>query len=387
MSLAELRLADVRCLVEAELRLHPRFNLITGANGSGKTSLLEAVYLLGRGRSFRSRHTEQLIRHTAPQLRVFGRIRRDPVQGDSTIHDADATADETATDQNLVLADELASGPAHSIALSCSRTNGLAAQIDGSAMHSLAELSEAFPVQALDPGIHRLVEEGPVQRRRWLDWAVFHVEPNFVSHWQSYGRALRQRNAALKSGADATLWDGELVRLGDLLNSARVRLIEALQPYWTATLLTLDALPTSMGYYQGWTHPQNLAAMLAEDLPRDRERGSTLHGPHRFDVLLRVGGRAARDIVSRGQQKLLGAAMALAMARYIAQIVGRPPTLLLDDPAAELDAKHTQALMSAVGELGGQRIVTALRPEEASLRALGLPDRVFHVEHGEVKRL
>jgi DNA replication and repair protein RecF len=351
MSLAELRLEDLRCLPAAQLALHPRLNLITGHNGSGKTSLLEAIYLLGRGRSFRSRHTEQLIRHTAPRLRVYGRVE---------------------SPQNL----------SHSIGLSCSRQGGVDARIDGRAVVSLAQLSELFPVQAIDPGIHRLVEEGPVQRRRWLDWAVFHVEPDFVRHWQGYSRALRQRNAALKCGADPTLWDGELVRLGELLTASRSRLIEALQPYWSTALRDLDAVPANLGFFQGWTREQPLATALVAHIIRDRERGGTIYGPHRFDVLLRLDGRPARELVSRGQQKLLGAAMALTMSRYVAAAAGQAPTLLLDDPAAELDRAHTEALLAAVASIGGQLVVTALRPEDTPL---GTPDQVFHVEHKEVK--
>ncbi|MFI4866054.1 MAG: DNA replication/repair protein RecF [Steroidobacterales bacterium] len=351
MSLAELRLEDLRCLRRAQLILHPRLNLITGNNGSGKTSILEAIYLLGRGRSFRTRHTEHLVRHTASELRVFGQV-------------------------------ESAASVSHNIGVVCNRQDGVHARIDAHEVASRAELSELFPIQVIDPGIHRLVEEGPVQRRRWLDWAVFHVEPDFVRHWQGYSRALRQRNAALKTGADPAIWNWELVRLGDILTAARVRLIAALQPYWSAALRELDMAPVSLGYFQGWSREQELAAALTTHIVRDRERGSTSYGPHRFDVLLRLEGRPARDLVSRGQQKLLGAAMALTMSRYVTEAAGRVPTLLLDDPAAELDRPHTERLLAAVAALGGQLVVTALYAGDTPL---GTPDRVFHVEHNEVK--
>jgi DNA replication and repair protein RecF len=239
-------------------------------------------------------------------------------------------------------------------------------------------------VQIIDPGIHRLVEEGPLQRRRWLDWAVFHVEPNFVTHWQGYNRALRQRNAALKSNADATLWDSELIRLGEAITASRAKLIQALQPIWLAALRDLNAVPAVMGFFAGWSRDRTLRETLSAHLSRDRERGSTSYGPHRFDVVLRVEAHPARDLVSRGQQKLLGAAMALTMSRYIHEVTGTVPVLLLDDPAAELDRAHTESMLAAVGTLGGQLVVTSLRAEETPL---GVPDRVFHVEQGGVKRL
>jgi DNA replication and repair protein RecF len=353
MRLTELRLQDLRCLEQAHLSLHPRLNLIAGDNGSGKTTILEAVYLLGRGRSFRTRHTEQLIRLQSSELRVLGRVEADvpdPV--------------------------------AHQIGVGFSRQQGIQARIDGHDLASLAELSETFPVQVIDPGIHRLVDEGPVQRRRWLDWAVFHVEPDFVRHWQGYSRALKQRNAALRCGADPSPWDSELVRWGELLSASRTRLIDALQPYWTTVLADLDALPVTLGYFQGWSREQDLASALSAHALSDRERGTTGYGPHRFDVLLRLEGRSARERISRGQQKLIGAAMALTMSRYVTVVTGRAPTLLLDDPAAELDRAHTERLLATVTGLGGQLIVTALRLEDTPL---GTPDRVFHVEHREVK--
>jgi len=371
MRLAELRVINLRCLAQVQLTLHPRLNLLTGDNGSGKTSILEAIYLLGRGRSFRTRHTEQLIRHTATELQVFGRVE----SGGGEASPGIALPPDTSPppDDPIV---------GHSIGLSCTRQKGVEARIDGRDVASLAELSELFPVQIIDPGIHRLVEEGPVQRRRWLDWAVFHVEPDFVRHWQGYSRALRQRNAALRCSADPSPWDAELVRLGEQLSSARARLIQALEPYWTTALRELDAVPASLGYFQGWSRDQDLAAALSAHAARDRERGTTSYGPHRFDVLLRVDGRSAREMLSRGQQKLIGAAMALTMSRYVAAAATRAPVLLLDDPAAELDRVHTERLLAAVASLGGQLVVTALRAEGTSL---GTPDRVFHVEHNEVK--
>jgi DNA replication and repair protein RecF len=351
MSLAELRLEDLRCLRRADLELDPRLNLISGDNGSGKTSVLEAIYLLGRGRSFRTRHTEQLIRHAAARLWVHGR-----------------TAPE----------------PGHAIGVECDREHAVQIRVDRLPAASRVELSEVFPVQVIDPGIHRLVEDGPAQRRRWLDWAVFHVEPGFVRHWQGYTRALKQRNAALQSGADATLWEGELIRLGEILTAARARLMEALQPHWTQVLQSLGAADAGLGFSQGWNRDQSLSESLTAHRTRDRERGMTTVGPHRFEVVLRVDGRAAREVVSRGQQKLLGIAMAVSMSRYVAQTAGRTPTLLLDDPAAELDAARTDALLQTVRSLGAQLVVTALQADDT---LLGIPDAVFHVEHGGVKRL
>jgi DNA replication and repair protein RecF len=270
------------------------------------------------------------------------------------------------------------------VGVSYDRELGLKVRVGGHDARSLAELSEAFPVQIVDPGTHRLVEEGPAYRRRWLDWGVFHVEPGFVRTWSVYVHTLKQRNAALKKGIDPSPWEPDLVRNGVQLSLARARTRQLLEPYWRETRTALLGEPVSLSYYQGWSQEQSLAEALVAQRAQDLARGATGQGAHRFDVRLRMDGRSAREVLSRGQQKLLGAALALAMARLAGSEGRRPPTLLLDDPAAELDRLHTDALVSEIRTLKGQLIVTALHPEEARF---GDPDRAFHVEQGRVTTL
>lgn len=350
MSLQELRVHDLRCIGSAELELAPRLNLVSGPNGSGKTSLLEAVHLLGRGRSFRTRNTERLIRRGEARLQVFGR-----------------TADTIP----------------HDLGVGCDRESGVVARIDRRAADSLAELSALLPLQLIDPGIHRLVEEGPVQRRRWVDWGVFHVEPGFIRSWGDYTRALKQRNAALRQAAPTEPWDAELARLGEGLARSRQALLEALRPEWQAICGRLLAgLHLEWSFHRGWSQDHSLAESLALHLMRDRERGSSGVGAHRFDVALKVDGRLAREVLSRGQQKLLGASMTLAMARLAARASSvRLPILLLDDPAAELDREKTRLLIEEIAALQCQLIVTSLDPERPEF---GPPQRAFHVEQGRV---
>src|SRR6188472_3630181 len=191
MALAELRIQNLRCVESAALEFSPELNLIAGENGAGKTSILEAIFLLGRGRSFRTRTSERLIRYGQPRLTVFGR-----------------------TDD----------APPRSAGIEIAADGGTRARINGENASSLLELSGVVPVQAIDPEIHKLVDQGPERRRRWLDWLVFHVEPSFAVHWSRYNRALKQRNAALRSGArEVSAWDGELVHNGVAITEARQR--------------------------------------------------------------------------------------------------------------------------------------------------------------------
>lgn len=350
MSLATLSIQDLRSIDRAALEFSPGLSLIYGPNGSGKTSILESVFLLGRGRSFRTRHTDQLIARGQSSLVLFGQTME----------------------------------PDHRIGFEYRRDEAYTARLDGQDVRSLAELPGAFFVEVVDPEIHRLVEGSPGERRRWLDWGVFHVEPSFLEHWLRFSRALRQRNAALKQNQDPQIWDGEVATHGERVAAQRSHWFEAIKPHLIETIQRLSGLDVELSYFQGWSAERPLSEALRDGLARDRHRGSTLAGPQRADVLLRVAGRAARESLSRGQQKLVAAAMVLALLGRLREQGGPPPTLLLDDPAAELDTDRLSRLVDLVSDLRCQLIITSLDPD---LRAFGQPERVFHVEQGTVQQL
>ena len=350
MPLAELALENLRCIERAELAPAPGINLIFGPNASGKTSLLEGIYLLGRGRSFRTRNSERLIRHGEATLRAVGR-----------------TLGEVSERLRVRVA----------------RNKPTSAEIAGVAVRSLAQLTQAFPVQIIEPGVHRLIEEGSPRRRRWLDWAVFHVEPNFIDTWQRYARAVRQRNAALRTAPEtARAWDGELMRHGAALNAARLKVLASLKPHWNETVGQLAGLPAELVYSTGWKQGSSLEESLAHSWERDRARGISHSGPHRADIQVRIDGRAAREVLSRGQQKLVATAMILAQLKLLRELTSVVPTLLLDDPAAELDAEKLAKFVGEVRRLNCQLILTSL---DATREPFGPPERTFHVEQGRVQ--
>ncbi|MHB8815852.1 MAG: DNA replication/repair protein RecF [Steroidobacteraceae bacterium] len=357
MILSELTVRNVRCIEQAELSLHPGRNLIWGGNGSGKTSLLEGMFLLGRGRSFRTRNSERLIRHGQDGLVVFGRTESSGPEAVGWVHAAGIEVD---------------------------RKEGTRARIDATAVGSLADLSRVFPVQVIDPEIHKLIEEGGRRRRRWLDWAVFHVEPQFADWWGRFTRAVQQRNASLRARSGSRKpWDLEVAALGEKISEARRGVVEQMQPYWHEVIAGLDCPAGELNYFRGWGAQHSLADALEASRARDELRGLTHAGPHRADVLIRVDGRLAREVLSRGQQKLMAVALTLAQLRLLKGVLGTTPTLLLDDPAAELDSKHLQHFVHQIAPLGCQLVITALHPETS---AFGSPDRVFHVEQGRAGR-
>ena len=281
MSLSEITISNLRCIEHAELCLPPGLTLIYGGNGSGKTSLLEGIFVLGRGRSFRTRNSERLIRRGQAHMRVTGEVRR-------------------SAHESVRLGFEVTEA-------------ATAARVAGRAAETLAELSQVLAVQVIEPGVHRLVEEGGYRRRRWLDWAVFHVEPQFVDLWVRYTRVLKQRNAALKTqAAIVSAWDADLARVGEAITESRQQLMSRLQPYWEAAVSALSGLEVELHYLRGWSQALTLAEALSASRAADETRRQTQAGPHRADVAVRLHGRAARDVLSRGQQKLVAVAMVVA---------------------------------------------------------------------------
>jgi DNA replication and repair protein RecF len=350
MPLAELRINNLRCIESAELEFSPELNLIAGENGAGKTSVLEAVFLLGRGRSFRTRNGEKLIRHGQQSLTVFG-----------------ATGDEPRAAAGVEVTRE-----------------GTRARINGKDADSLLALSSILPVQSIDPEIHKLIDQGPERRRRWLDWLVFHVEPTFMHHWSRYQRALKQRNAALKSGGDAYAWDSALIAHGTAMTDARRTALTRLGSYLQALFGTFSGLEITASFYSGWSQEHSLAEALLESAVRDRDRGVTSVGAHRADVVLRTKGRSARETLSRGQQKLTAVAMIVSQLKMLSHELGTSAVLLLDDPAAELDDRNLRRLFEELTALRCQMIATSLKAEIPFFQS---PKSTFHVEQGRVSRV
>ena len=345
------RVSNFRCLKSAELQLSPNYNLIYGANASGKTSLLEALAYLGRGKSFRGASTANLIRHGASEFTLFGDVER--------------------------------AGRSFSVGVRNS-SEGLEMRVGGENNGGAAALAEALPLQVIDPEVHGLIAGGPEQRRRFLDWLAFHVEHDHLMTWRRFRRALKQRNAALKAKSSAAAirsWNAEFLELSGQLDESRRRVLGAAMDSLKKYGVSLLETELSFDYQQGWPRDKELKQVLDEGLDRDLQQGATQSGPHRADVKVSYDERQARKLVSRGQQKLLASAMVLGATQTAQAVLDRPLLLLLDDPAAELDGASLARLMTAVAELGCQVIATSLSDE-----ALDFPQQpaLFHVEHGRV---
>jgi DNA replication and repair protein RecF len=351
MGLISLSLCDFRCFERAELKFSPGINLIFGANASGKTSVLEAAFLLGRGRSFRSGHLDPLSRFGSKGFQVVGRV--DSARGQVTVG----------------LGKE---------------QGGLNVRVGGRSATGLAELAETLPVQLIDSQAHMLIDGGPRHRRQFLDWGVFHVEPGFFPVWRRYQRALQQRNALLRTASTTSQisgWDNELAAAGRLLDAFRRRYLESLAgsaTRWAGQ--ALGGLVVQLDYRQGWPEDQDLVQALSASRERDRAQGATQTGPHRADVTIKVDGRPARDRISRGQEKVLAGTLLLAQAAQYRVATGHACVLLLDDLPSELDPEHLARFAGQILEAGAQTLITAVTRESLPP---SLDSRVFHVEQGK----
>lgn len=350
MPLRVFKASDFRCLQSLSVELDPHFNVISGPNAAGKTSILEAMGYLGRGKSFRGASPDRLVRHGTAEFVLFG---------------------ETSADD----------GRGRKIGVRNGR-GGLEISVDGESSGGAAALAEALPLQVIDPDVHDLVAGGPESRRRFLDWLGFHVEPGYLAVWRRFRRALRQRNAALKmpgGAGDLDSWDAELVAAAAPLQALRDGVVEAVAPSIEDRAGSLLGAAVGVVLRRGWRDDTELAQALGTARDRDLQQGSTGVGPHRADLALQIDERQARKLVSRGQQKLLACSLILASVDHVQSVLGRPMLLLLDDPAAELDAGKLAALTAAVEGLGCQVVATALDPER---RLFHSQSKRFHVEHG-----
>jgi DNA replication and repair protein RecF len=350
MALTRLGLRDFRCFAEAELQLSPGVCVVVGENAAGKTSLLEAIHVLAQAKSFRTSDNASLIRTGTPGFQVTGRV---TVGG-------------------------------REVPLGISRTGHRVQLRMDSNDAGVAEVAQAFPVRVLDTGAHTLLEGGPKERRRFLDWGVFHVEPEFLGAWRRYQRALKQRNIALRQGQplrEITPWNAELEANGLQIDAMRRDYLQRVATGIARHVRTTLDADVALTLERGWPDGQTLAEALDASYPRDAATGSTRTGPHRAELRIEIEGVRASDRASRGQGKVLAGALIGGQLESFQALTGRRATLLVDDLPAELDEERRARLWSVLDAIDAQKVITAI--EIAALPApLRSTEKRFHVEHG-----
>jgi DNA replication and repair protein RecF len=365
MHVTRLDIRSLRRFAEVRLDPMPGINLITGDNGAGKTSVLEALHLMAYGRSFRGRVRDGLIRSGDDALEVFVEW-KEQAQSDAP------------RDAGRMRKAGLRHGG-----------QSWTGRLDGQSVSHLGELCAALAVVSFEPGSHALITGGSECRRRYLDWGLFHVEPEFLAIWRRYARALKQRNALLKrQSRDGQLdaWDQELAEAGEPLGRHRQMYLEGLQPRISALVRELaPALgDVATEYLPGWRRDQlSLADALLLARDRDYAAGHTSVGPHRADWRLEFGGIPGREALSRGQAKLMALSALMGQAEYHAEIRGEWPIIALDDLASELDRHHQRRVLERLMASGAQVFITGTELP-AGLDSADLAATRFHVEHGHL---
>lgn len=346
------RLRNLDCVQFNQLQ---SVNVLYGANGSGKTSVLEAIHLLSTGRSFRSGLLRQIIQKNQSDALIrcesgvhhFGMLKR--VNGEQILKQ------------------------------------------DGTLLNNQSELARQLPIQIIDPEGLSLLDSGSKPRRQLMDWLMFHVEPEFHYVWLQYQRALKQRNALLRQSSLDPIalqgWEQAMAQSGQQLHQMRSRVTAQ----WTECLADIlqSLLPDvqiRMSYQAGFDVDMGMADELKVSRLRDQERGHTLSGAHRADLKFKSPLGDADRMLSRGQKKLLIIGLRLSQLQLVHHLCQSTTVVLLDDMTAELDRAAQTRLLSSLIRLDSQVFMTTLDLQAAldPLHELGIVPALFHVEQGRV---
>jgi DNA replication and repair protein RecF len=350
VGLASLDLVDFRSFSEARFCPDPDgTTVLLAPNGTGKTSILEAIGYLGTGRSFRGATREVMIRNGSDDAIVRATVR---------------------DDQTEVL-----------IEAQLSRHGRSRIQVNRQPARTRRDLADAVAVTTFAPEDVGIVRGGPSGRRDVLDDALSLLDRVAGALLEDVARVLRQRGALLRQlhgrldpAAASTLdvWDDRLATLGDDLVRRRDALcVELLEPVGELyRQLSADSAVVGLAYVASWEGP--LAKALSAARHDDVRRGVSTVGPHRDDIDLRISGRDARTQASQGEQRCLALAVRIAVHLRVTEARRRPPLLLLDDVFSELDTGRAERLLELLPE--GQALLTTAVAPPAGLRAADIVD-------------
>ncbi|WMQ74761.1 MAG: DNA replication and repair protein RecF [Sodalis sp.] len=358
MALSRLLIRDFRNIASADLSLAADFNFLVGGNGSGKTSVLEAIYTLGHGRAFRSVQSGCVIRHEQSEFVLHGRI---------DVGETDARAT--------------------SVGLLRNRPGDSTVRINGSDGHKVAELAQLLPMQLITPEGFTLLNGGPKYRRAFMDWGCFHNEPGFFTAWSNLRRLLKQRNVALRQVSryqQLRAWDQELIPLANRISQWRSDYSEAIATDISATCAQfLPEFRLDFSFQRGWDKESDFGELLERQFERDRALTYTTLGPHKADFRVRAEGVPVEDILSRGQLKLLMCALRLAQGEFLTHRNGRRCLYLIDDFASELDTERRRLLAERLKATQAQVFVSAVSADQ--IRDItDEKGKIFKVEQGKI---
>lgn len=384
MLVRHLTLSHFRNHTATDLELHPGVNLLVGSNGQGKTNFVEAIAYLSTLSSHRVAGYQPLIQHDQPQSIIRALV----------VHE----------DRDVLLELEL------------NRTTPNRARINKSDAKRVRDVLGVVNTVVFAPEDLDIVKKDPSNRRSFIDQLVVQVWPRFAGVYSDYDRVLKQRNTLLRTArqtgtrgnALSTLdaWDDQMVRLGSEIVNARLDLIERLRPFLTSayqdiaiannepTIMVRSSLVGSNVLeddeelpYLSFTERADVETMYREKLatvrPKELERGITLIGPHRDDLVLLLGGKPAKLFASHGESWSYALALRLASMKLLREETRTgDPILILDDVFAELDSGRRSRLAELVRD-NEQVLITAAVAEDVPQSLMA---KHFEVNAGEVSR-
>ncbi|MDP2575033.1 DNA replication/repair protein RecF [Vibrio penaeicida] len=358
MPLTRLIVQTFRNIEACDVELSPGFNFLIGPNGSGKTSIIEAIYLLGHGRSFKSSLTGRVIQNDCDELFVHGRFLNQ--------------------DQFEL-----------PIGINKQRDGSTEVKIGGQSGQKLAQLAQVLPLQLIHPEGFELLTDGPKFRRAFIDWGVFHTESHFYDAWGRFKRLNKQRNALLKTAThykELSYWDQQMATLAENISQWRQEYVENMKKVAEEICRTfLPEFDIQLKYYRGWDKDTPYQDILENNFERDQSLGYTFSGPNKADLKIKVNGTPVEDVLSRGQLKLMVCALRVAQGQHLTQMTGKQCIYLIDDFASELDSQRRQRLADCLKTTGAQVFVSSIT-ESQVVDMLDDNGKMFHVEHGKIEQ-
>ncbi|CAM3069316.1 DNA replication/repair protein RecF [Pseudoalteromonas atlantica] len=361
MSLSHLSLKYFRNIEALTLEPVNGVNIIYGENGSGKTSLLEAIYYLSHGKSFRTPKHKSIIQHQQDQFVIHGR---------KALHDLSIP-----------------------IGISKTQSGETNLKIQGKTSRKISELAQLMPVQIITPESYSLFFGGPKERRKFLDLGLFHVEHEFFYLWQSFNKVLKQRNALLKSKPknyfdQIRFWDKEFVRLAEQINKLRMAYISRFkQQFFDKMCAELTLIrDLEINFNAGWKDSESLSDALEQNFERDARQGFTSKGPHKADFNFSVAGNSVENTFSRGQLKLLLYALKVTQNSLIESETDKQSILLIDDLPSELGEDTKEKVGQLLAHCSSQIFISSILSESISavVEPMQRELQMFHVKHGNL---
>jgi DNA replication and repair protein RecF len=354
---------NIRNITLANLELGKSFNFFKGFNGSGKTSILESIYMLSTGSSFRTKSIHKVINSNNFNCVVSGELYNHDTTPNTSVVGLERWVDGTKK-----------------------------IKISGENAASIGELARLLPLNLINGDSTRIIDGESKIRRQFLDWNLFHVEHKFYTIWRDFNRILLQRNSCCKQSrenkgkvdlTEILFWDEKFISVARQIDLFRKNFIEEFSiTFANIAKQILPQICIDLIYLQGWEDNLTLEEAIVTNRGKDCAIGFSTNGPHRADLSLTVNNKMAKDLLSRGQKKLLTAALLIARAVHMQKNYQKKCIFLVDDIQAELDSNSSAKLMQVMLEIECQVLITGVDTRSLIDMIPGPLSSMFHVEHG-----